>query len=134
MRERLGRLGEIGQHARRREPRAPVLGEQRRQVGALDPVHRNDVVVAVEEVLAHQRQRRMRRQRQQHARLAEQVLARGLIAYRADLQRHEAAVLAVERLDDLCLTAGPHRREHLVAVLEERQHRRVRPVRVHGCT
>jgi hypothetical protein len=48
----------------------------------------------------------MRRQRQQHARLAEQLLARGLIADRADLQRNGAAVLAVQRLDDLRLAAG----------------------------
>ena len=41
--ERLGRLGEVGEHARRRESRPPALAEQRREVGALDPVHRDDV-------------------------------------------------------------------------------------------
>ena len=64
----------------------------------------------------------MRRQRQQHARLAEQVLARRLVAHRADLQRDEAAVLAVDRLDDLRLAAGADGREHLVAFSEQRQH------------
>ena len=122
VRERLGRLGEVGEHARRREPGAPAVAQQRRQVGAVDPVHRDDVVVAVEEVLAHQRQGRVRRQRQQHARLAEQLLARRVVADRADLQRDEPAVLAVERLDDPRLAAGAQRREHLVALLEERQH------------
>src|SRR6185295_12872693 len=40
----------------------------------------------------------------------------------ADLQRHEPAVLAIERLHDLRLAARAQRREHLVALLEERQH------------
>ena len=57
VRERLRRLREVRQHARRGEPRAAAVAEQRRQVGAIDPVHRDDVVVAVEEVLAHERQR-----------------------------------------------------------------------------
>ena len=124
VRQRLGGLREVAEHARRREPGAPAVGQQRRQVGAVDPVHRDDVVVAVEEVLAHERQRRVRREGEQHARLAEQLLARRRVAHRADLQRDEAAVLAVERLDDLRLAAGAERLEHLVAVLEQGQHGR----------
>ena len=75
VRERLRRLREIGQNARRREPGAPALGQQRGQVGAVGPVHGDDVAVALEEVLAHERERGVRGQREQHARLGEQLLA-----------------------------------------------------------
>ncbi|MGA2011050.1 MAG: hypothetical protein ABSH51_11050 [Solirubrobacteraceae bacterium] len=65
MRERVGRFGEVCQHARGREPRLPTVAQQRRQVGAVNPVHRQDVVIAVEEILADKRQRRMRWNREQ---------------------------------------------------------------------
>jgi hypothetical protein len=124
--QRLGGLGEVAQHAGRREAGAPTVAHQLRQVRAVDPVHRHDVVVAVEEVLAHERERRVRRQRQQDARLAEQGVTRRLVVRRAYLERHKAVVLAVERLDDLRLAAGAQRREHFVSVPDERQHARLR--------
>ena len=113
--ERLGGLRQVAEHARGGKPGPAALGQQGRQVGALDPVHRHDVVVAVEEVLAHERERGMRREREQHAGLGEQRLARRVVADPADLQRDQPVVAAVERLDDGRLAAGADRAEDLVA-------------------
>ena len=120
--QRLSRLGEIGEHAGGRQARAPAIAEQRGQVDAVDPVHRHDVAVGLEEVLAHEREGRVWRDGEQDARLAKQLLARVPIADLADLQRDEAIVLAVERLDHARLAARPERLEKLVAVLEKLSH------------
>jgi hypothetical protein len=61
-RQRLGGLGEIFEHARQRQARGPVVAEELREVRAVDPIHHDHVLVALEEVLAHERERRMRRQ------------------------------------------------------------------------
>ena len=60
VRERRGRLLEIVDRERRVETRAAFGLEQRLEVHALDPVHRDDVPLVREEVLADQRQPRMR--------------------------------------------------------------------------
>ena len=119
VRERLGRLGEVGEHARRRQTGSAPLAQQPRKVGAVHPVHRHDVPVAVEEVLSHQRQRRMGGNRKQDARLVEQLVAQPLVAHLADLQRDDSVVLAVERLDHVPLAARAERPQHLVAVLDQ---------------
>ena len=119
VRERLGRLGEVGEHARRRQTRSAPLAQQPRKVGALHPVHGHDVAVAVEEVLSNQRQRRMRGNREQDAGLVQELVAQPVVAHLADLQRDESVVLAVERLDHVPLAARTERSQHLIAVLDE---------------
>ena len=98
MGERLRRLGEVGEHARRRQTGPAPLAQQPREVGAVHPVHGHDVPVAVEEVLADQRERRMGRNRKQDPRLVQQLLPQALVADLANLQRDDSVVLAVERL------------------------------------
>ena len=117
--ERLGRLGEVGEHARRRQTGPAALAHQPRKVGALHPVHGHDVPVAVEEVLANQRQRRMRGNRKQDAGLVQELVAQAVVAHLADLQRDDAVVLEVQGLDDLSLAAGADRAQHLIAILDE---------------
>ena len=58
--QRLGGLGEVGHHAGGRQAGRSPLGQDPREVGPVDPVHRDDVLVVDEEVLADQRQRRVR--------------------------------------------------------------------------
>jgi hypothetical protein len=52
----LGGLLEVAERETRIEPRAAVDVEQRLEVRTLDPVHRDDVSVVHEEVLADQRE------------------------------------------------------------------------------
>jgi len=59
---------------------------------------------------------------QECAPLGEQRLARFVGGESADLQRHEAVVLAVNRLDDLAVAAVP---EHLVTITDEACHARI---------
>ena len=120
--QRLGRLGQVGEDAPRCEPGSTAIAQQRGQVDAIDPVHRDDVVVAVEEVVAHEGQRRVRCDREQHARLGEQGLSRTSVMDRSDLQGDEPAVLAVQRLDHPRRTADTEGLEELVAILEELCH------------
>ena len=54
-RQRLGGLGEVGHHAGGREAGGAPLGQDPGEVGPVDPVHRDDVLVLDEEVLADQR-------------------------------------------------------------------------------
>ena len=61
----------------------------------------------------------MRRNREQNARLVEELVAQAVVAHLADLQRDESVVLAVERLDHASLAAGAERPQHLIAVLDE---------------
>ena len=123
VRQGLRRLGEIRQHARRRQPWPAAIGQQLRQVSAVDPVHRDHVAVAVEEVLADERQCRVRRDGEQDACLAEQLLARAGVASRSNLQGDKALVLVVQRLYHARLAADPERLEDLVAIPEQRGHR-----------
>ena len=92
VRQGLGNLRQVGQHAGGREPRPAPIAQQRGQVGPLDPVHRHHVVLAVEEVLADQRKRRVRRHGEQDPSLAQKLLPRLTIPYRTDLQCDEPAV------------------------------------------
>ena len=123
VRQGLRRLGEIRQHARRRQSWPAAIAEQLRQVGPVDPVHRDHVAVAVEEVLADQRQGRVRRNPEQDARLAEKLLARAGVASGSNLQGDKTLVLVVQRLDYTRLAADPERLEELVAIPEQRGHR-----------
>ena len=54
MRQRLGRLGEIREYARRRQPGRPRSRRSVARSSAVDPVHRDDVLISVEEVLPYQ--------------------------------------------------------------------------------
>lgn len=99
--------------------RAAAFPHQRLEVGAVDPVHRQDIAVAVEEVLAHQRKTVVRRYGEQGAGLAEQLLPERPVAHRADLQRDETVVLVVEGLDDPPLTPRAQRLEKLVALTDQ---------------
>ena len=119
MSERLGRLGEVREHARRRQTWPAPLAQQPRKVGALHPVHGHDVSIAVEEVLADQRQRRMRGNRKQDAGLVQELVAQAVVADLADLQRDNPVVLPVQGLDHLPLAADAERAPHLVAILDQ---------------
>ena len=83
-----------------------------------------DVLVAVEEVVTHQRHVRVRWDGEEHPGLGQQRLAVSVGADRPDLEGDEAVVLAVEGLDDAALAALAEHLEQLVAVAEEISHRR----------
>ena len=61
----------------------------------------------------------MRRNRKQDARLVQELVPQPVVAHRADLQRDESVVLAVEGLDHASLAARAERPQHLIAVLDE---------------
>ena len=65
--------------------------------------------------------------RQQDARLVEQLVSRLTVAYRADLQRDQAIVAVVERLDDASLAARSQRLQDLIALPDQRRHWPVAP-------
>ena len=112
--QRLGGLSEVRHHARGRQARCAPLSHDPCKVGPVDPVHCHDVLVLDEEVLTDERQRRMRLETQQHARLAKQLLARLLAAHPPDLQRDHALVTLVERFDHVRLAAGAEALEDLI--------------------
>ena len=66
----------------------------------------------------------MGRDREQDPRLAQQLLPRLVIAHRADLQSHQPAVPAIERLHDASLAADPEQPKDLVPLPDQRRHRR----------
>ena len=100
-------------------PGRPSASSNRLEVRALDPVHRDDVPVVDEEVLADQREPRMRRKREKEPRLGEQMGAGSLVGHGPDLQRHLATVEVIERPDHLALSAPPRHFERLVPLAEE---------------
>ena len=75
-RQRLGGLGEVGEHARGRQAGRAPLGQDPREVGAVDPVHRDDVLVLHEEVLTDSGRAGCGCEAEQQAGLTEQLLAR----------------------------------------------------------
>ena len=119
MSERLGGLGQIGEHARRRQTGPAPLAEQPRKVGALHPVHGHDVPIAIEEVLSNHWQRGMRGNREQDAGLVQELIAQAVVAQLADLQCDESVVLEVQGLDHMSLAAGAERAQHLIALFDE---------------
>ena len=127
MRERSSGIGQIRQDARRGKTWAAPVLQQSGEVVAVDPIHSHHVVIAVEEVLTHQRERRMRRDGQQDARLVEQIVPLLSISDRPDLQRDQTTMLAVECLHDPGLAAGTQRVQNLVALPDQRCHRPVTP-------
>jgi len=104
--QRLGGLGEVRKDARQGESGSALGPQQSREVGAIDPIHHDDVLVVVEEVLSDERQRRMRRQPEQDPGLAEKIIAAPIRSDRSDLQSHRASVLVIERLHHPRLAAG----------------------------
>src|SRR3990172_3894455 len=114
MLQRLAGLFEVADRERRVEPGAAINVEQRLEVHALDPVHRDDVPFIHEEVLADQREPRMGRKREKQPRLGEQMGAGSLVGHGPDLQRHLAIVEVIERPDHLALSTPPHHFERLL--------------------
>jgi len=92
------------------------------QIGALDPIHGDDIRVAVEEVLAHQRQMGMGRDGEQDAGFGQQGVAVVLRGDGPDLQRHDPLVLGVEGLEHLPLTALTDDFDRLVPVPQQLRH------------
>ncbi len=117
--QRLGGLPEVPDCDRRVEPGAGLRVEQRLEVRALDPVHRDDVASIHEEVLADQREPRVGRKGEQEPRLGEQMGAGGLVGHGPDLERHLATVEVIECPDHLALAARPGHLERLVPLAEE---------------
>ena len=118
--QRLGGLGEVGEHARRRQARAAAVAQQARRGRCRRP--------------SPSRRRSCRRRRSPRGPAAAPGAAGGRAAARAspssssrasssrdraDLQRDDAVVLAVERLDHAALAARrPSGSSDLVAVLD----------------
>ena len=117
--ERFGGLLEVSDRQRGIEAGASLGSEHGLEVRAVDPVHRDDVPVVDEEVLAHERQSRMRRQREQHPRLGEKPTSRCVVSRGPELQRDLAPVEVVEGPDHLRLPAPPGHLEALVPLAEE---------------
>ncbi len=69
-----GDLSGPAQHARHRQPRSTLIGEQSGEVHALDPVEHQHVAAVVEEIVASVGQARVGWERQQGARLGEEVV------------------------------------------------------------
>jgi hypothetical protein len=83
-RECLSGFGQVGQDARQGQAGSARLPEQLCQVGAVDPVHHDDVLIPVEEVLAHEWQRLVRRQPEQDPCFSEEVIAPPVRTGRSD--------------------------------------------------
>jgi hypothetical protein len=54
-REGFGRLSQSAEDGRGCQPGCSLFGQQPPQIGPLDPVHHDDVLVVMEEVVAHER-------------------------------------------------------------------------------
>ena len=103
-------------------PGCAALGEQPREVGAVHPVHRDDVLVAVEEVLAHDGQSGVGAEPEEDARLAQKLVPAAVADNRTDLERDDPVVLCVEGFDDASLAAGADRLEDVVAPAQLLRH------------
>ncbi len=121
--ESVGRVGQVCEHARWSKSGLPASAQQPREVDAVDPVHGDDVVVGIEEVLAHEGKRGMRRKLEQNPCLSQQVLPIRRVAYGAELERDEPIVLVVEGLEDPPLAACSQRFQELVALPQKLSHR-----------
>ena len=108
--------------ARRFEPGLTSFAQQPREIDAIDEVHRDDVHAAFEEVLAHERQRRVRRHAKQDAGLGEQLVVVLVGPGGSDLQSDDAIVPVIERLDHAALAATAEYLEELVPPIEEISH------------
>ena len=115
----LGGFFEVADQAKRVETGVAVDAEQRLQIGAVDPVHRDDVAIVDEEVLTHEREPRMRREREEEPRLREEMRARRVVRHRPDLQCDLPAVEVIERPDHLALSTSPDDFERLVPLAQE---------------
>src|SRR5439155_11263494 len=87
------------------------------------PVHGDDVLIAVEEVVAHERNVRMGRDGEEHARFSEQHLPVDPGTGGADLEGDGASVLMVKRLDDTALASVSDHLDQLVPFPQELSHR-----------
>ncbi len=75
--QRLPDLGEVAEDGGRGEAGRPLPAEQPVEVDPLDPVHDDDVVVALEEVVPDQRQPGVRVEREQRPGGPNQLVAGG---------------------------------------------------------
>jgi hypothetical protein len=97
--ERIPDLREVGQDGGRGQARRPLPAEEALQVDALDPVHDDDVVVTLEEVVPHQRQARVRVEGEQCTGRPDELVPGASLGGRSNLQGHLAVVLMIQ---------GPH--------------------------
>jgi hypothetical protein len=118
--QRLSGLAEVGQDTRARESGTPPLSDELGEIGSVDPIHHEDVVVALEEVLPDQRQRRMRLQPEQGSALPQKVTAVAVVANRSQLERHHAREAVIQRLDHSRRADAAHGFQQLVPTLEQR--------------
>jgi hypothetical protein len=129
IRERVGGVGQVGEHTRRSESGVAAAAQQARKIGPVHPVHGDDVLVVVEEVLPHKRKRGVRREAEQDPCLSQQVLPIGRAAHQEDLERDEPVVLMVESPDDAPLAARSQLLQELVAFAQKLSHRTPTAVR-----
>ena len=95
--ERVRHSGHARQHDPQGQPRVTALGDESGQWGAVDPVHDEHIrVVVEEEVVAHARQRGMRRYPEERFALLQQSLPRDIWSQVTDLERDDAIVLAID--------------------------------------
>ena len=97
-------------------PGRPSSASRRAEVDALDPVEHEHVPAVVEEVVAGVGQPGVRWQRQQRAGLDEQLVGGPSAGTRTHLQRDEALVARVDRLEHGRLAAAAEHLHRLVAI------------------
>ena len=127
--EDLRRLAEPPLHGGRRQARIAPLGERAGQRCALDPVPDEDVPVAVEEVVANHRKRRMRHEREQRLARSRQLLAFRSRSDGLDAEPDQPPVLTVDRTEGLERGVAAQRLHRFIPSAEQsvvRTHRRSR--------
>ncbi|HYU40275.1 MAG TPA: hypothetical protein VEM59_10620 [Acidimicrobiia bacterium] len=112
--ERVSDHGHRTEDGRDGHPGVTAFANDLCRARAVDPVHDEHIAVVDEEVVPHDGERRMRPQPQERPALGEQPLAHVVRSDAPELQRHEAFVLAVERLHDLVIAAPAEQGEQLV--------------------
>jgi hypothetical protein len=117
--KRIGELVQISDHFIGREAARPRPLYDLLEVPSLDPIHRDVVTVAFEEVVSNEREVRAGCQREEDVCLSKQLLALCLRANLAYLESNEATVLVVESLNDLALTPASDYLEELISASNE---------------
>ena len=114
-RQRFGGLCGPPQHARRGKAGLTFVGEQLREVDAVDPVEHEHMPSLVEQVVTRVGDCRMGRKREQCARFEQQVFSLAIDRAASDLQRDETFVTRVDGLHDRRFAAATDRLDRLVA-------------------
>ena len=114
-RQRFGGLCGPPQHARRGKAGLTFVGEQLREVDAVDPVEHEHMPSLVEQVVTRVGDCRMGRKQEQCARFEQQVFSLAIDRAASDLQRDETFVTRVDGLHDRRFAAATDRLDRLVA-------------------